>query len=338
MPPEHDVTKVDEFGLIARLFAPLAARHGGALGLTDDCALFDGPGDYAWAVTSDALVAGVHFLPDDPPELIARKLIRVNLSDLAAMGAAPRFILMACCFPIGVTSDWLDRFAAGLKADCDEFSVALIGGDTVATPGPLTLCLTALGEVPKGAALLRSNARSGDEIWVSGTLGDAAYGLSVAQNRAGALSAPLQADLLARYRIPQPRIALGLHLRGLVGGCMDISDGLVGDLDHICQTSGVGAELMAEDLPLSAAALAAREAGLGAHLALTGGDDYELLFTAAPDQRPALEAIGRRLGLRLSRIGRIMAGQGVRVLDRHGQPLALKSGGYQHFSGGETGS
>ncbi|HIJ63338.1 MAG TPA: thiamine-phosphate kinase, partial [Rhodospirillaceae bacterium] len=255
---------MDEFSLIARLFAPLAAGAPGALGLTDDAALIEGPAGRQWAVTADALVAGVHFFADDPPDLIARKLIRVNLSDLAAMGAKPCGAFLCACFPRDTGTAWLDRFATGLKSDCEEFGIALMGGDTVATPGPLTLALTAFGDVPAGQALLRSNARSGHDIWVSGTIGDAALGL-----RGLTGEGPADPHLIDRYRLPQPRIALGLALHGLAQAAMDVSDGLVGDLGHICRASGVGAVLRADLVPLSQPAAAAQDLAL----VLTGGDD-----------------------------------------------------------------
>ncbi len=326
---------LDEFSLIARLFAPLAARHPGALGLTDDAALLDGPTGRQWVVTADAVVAGVHFLPDDPPDLIARKLVRVNLSDLAAKGAEPFAVLLAACFPVGATGDWVERFAGGLKADCDEFGIALIGGDTVATPGPLTLALTALGQVAAGHAILRSKARPGDDIWVSGSIGDGAFGLLVATGRAAGLEAPDAAQLLDRYRLPRPRLALGRRLVGLVHAGMDISDGLVGDLGHICTASGVGAVIEAEWLPLSPAARTAVDAGLGQGLetVLTGGDDYELLFTAPASSRPPLVALADELGLPLTRVGRIIDGQGVSVIGAAGLPIVLEHAGYRHFTG-----
>lgn len=327
----------DEFGLISRLFAPLASGHAGALGLTDDCALFDGPNGAQWAVTADAMVAGVHFFPDDPPDLIARKLVRVNLSDLAAMGAIPKFILMTCAFPKGTDTGWLDRYAAGLKADCQEFAVALIGGDTVSTPGPLTLSLTALGELPAGSALLRSNARSGHQIWVSGTIGDGAFGLLAAKGQGG-LDPRHHDALLDRYRLPRPRVSLGPALRELASAAMDISDGLVADLGHICDCSGLGAEIEAARVPLSDAAAAAIASGwgLGLATALTGGDDYEILFTAAPDLSERIVQLGQRLDLRMTPIGRIIPGNGVKVIDDQGQLLALDRAGYNHFAPGSA--
>jgi len=324
---------LDEFGLIAELFAPLAQGHGGAFSLTDDCALFPGPAGRQWAVTKDALVAGVHFLPDDPPDLIARKLVRVNLSDLAAMGAKPCFLLLAICLPKQTTSDWLHGFTAGLKADAAEFGFALIGGDTVATPGPLTLSLTAIGELPESQALRRSTARSGDDIWVSGTIGDAAFGLLAALGR---LDSP---KLLDRYRLPRPRVTLGPRLLGLATAGMDISDGLLGDLGHICETSHLAAEIESEAVPLSpeVQAAIAMGAGQGLATALTGGDDYELLFTADPSRREEIRALGQSLDLRLSLIGRMIAGgPSVTVRDGRGHAVPIQQGGYKHFSGDKT--
>jgi thiamine-monophosphate kinase len=329
------MSSLDEFALITRHFAPLASGFPGALGLTDDAALIDGPAGRQWAVTTDAIVAGVHFLPDDPPELIARKLVRVNLSDLAAMGAKPIAILLAACFPHGTDDAWLDRFSDGIRSDCAEFSIALVGGDTVATPGPLTLTLTALGDVAAGSALLRSNARSGDQIWVSGTIGDAAFGLEVARGGGGKLPPAEAKSLVERYRLPQPRVHLGPALVGLARAAMDVSDGLIGDLGHICRASGVAAVVEAASVPLSPACQAAIDAGLGEGLGtvLSGGDDYELLFTAPPSATGQLISLGEKLDLRLTPFGSIMPGTGVTVRGPKGRPMRLSGGGYRHFNG-----
>jgi len=329
---------VDEFDLIKRLFAPLTAGRPEALGLIDDVALIPGPAGYHWAVTKDAMAAGVHFFPDDPPDLIARKLVRVNLSDLAAKGAEPQFLLLATCFPRDVDAGWLDRFASGLKTDCDLFKVAVIGGDTIATPGPLVLSLTAVGMVPEGAALLRSNACSGDHVWLSGTVGDSALGLLVAQGEGKSLSETDASYLLNRYRLPRPRVALGPRLRGLAHASMDVSDGLLGDIGHICRASKVGAVIEAERLPLSSAARAALASGLGEGMTtiVSGGDDYEILFTAAPDAEDALTALSAELDLPLTRIGRVVPGEGVTLIDAAGHAMASGRGGYNHFSGGPT--
>ena len=325
--------RIDEFGLISRLFAPMAARHPGALGLTDDAALLDCPPGHSLVLTADALVAGVHFLPDDPPDLIARKAVRVNVSDIAAMGGRPYAVMLAACFSRDADCAWLDRFAAGLKADLDAFGVALIGGDTVATPGPATFAITALGYVKSGGELRRSTARSGDVVWVSGSIGDAAFGLFVARGQASGLSDEAAAFLLDRYRLPQPRLALGAALCGVAHACMDVSDGLIGDLAHICEASHVGAVVEAAKVPLSVAAKAAIAAGLGDGLAtaLTGGDDYELLFAAPPEATEDLYRLSDTLALRLTPIGKIIDGEGVQVVSENGAPVPLAHNGYRHF-------
>ena len=325
----------DEFDLIKRLFLPLAGGRPEALNLSDDVALIAGPPGQQWAVTKDAIVAGVHFFPDDPPGQIAQKLVRVNLSDLAAKGAEPRFLLLATCFPQNVEEGWLDRFASGLKADCAMFGVAVIGGDTVSTAGPLVLTLTAMGLVPENTALLRSNARSGDMIWLSGSLGDGALGLLVAKGEGKSLPKACAEALLDRYRLPRPRVALGPRLRGLAHASMDVSDGLMADLGHICEASGVRGVVEADLLPLSEAGRAALDAGMGEGLAtvVTGGDDYEILFTAPPSAEKDLLGLSRELDLRLTRIGRVTTGEGVTLLDRAGQEIPLARAGYNHFRG-----
>lgn len=324
----------DEFGLIARLFAPLAAGYPGALGLKDDAALVDVPPGRRLVATADAMVAGVHFLPDDPPELIARKLVRVNLSDLAAKGAVPHALLLCAAFPRDASEAWLERFAGGLATDVAEFAVPLIGGDTVATPGPLTLSLTALGLAEPGRELLRSGARVGDELWVSGSLGDAALGLMVLQGHLTVADA--DADFLAeRYRLPRPRCSLGPRLIGLATAAMDVSDGLGGDLGHICRASGVAIEVEVESLPLSPAARRAvdRDAALLAKC-VSGGDDYEIVFTAPPGAAAALKAVSDELGVALTRIGRVVPGAAVTLMDGQGAPLPWTPQGYRHFTGG----
>ena len=315
-----------EFEFIARRLRPLATAPG-ALDLIDDAALLDPTPDKQLVLAKDAMVAGVHFLEGDPPGQIAKKLLRVNLSDLAAMGAAPLGYLLALARSREIADDWLAEFCAGLAADNAAFGIGLLGGDTVSTPGPLTLSLTAVGEVPKGAALLRSGARAGDDIWVSGTLGDAALGLKVLQGELE-VAVDARAALIAHYRLPQPRLALGQALRGVAGAAIDISDGLVAYLGHILEASGVGAELRADQLPLSAAA---RDLPGARDAALAGGDDYELLFTASPARRAEIAALARRLGLPLTCIGQIRAGSDLSILDAAGQEIKVAKRGWQHF-------
>ncbi|MDO8606130.1 MAG: thiamine-phosphate kinase [Phaeospirillum sp.] len=327
----------DEFGLIAELFAPLAAGYPGALGLTDDAAFIAAAPGFDTVATMDAMVAGVHFLPDDPPDLIARKLVRVNLSDLAAKGAVPAVVMLAAAFPCGTTRSWLRAFAHGLRRDLDHYGIALIGGDTVSTPGPLTLTLTALGQVATGRGLLRSGARPGHDIWVSGSIGDAALGLKAIRGELPGLADGHLAALADRYRLPCPRTGLGPRLIGLALSGMDISDGLVQDLGHICRASGVAAEVDAAVVPLSAAAAAAvKDDQSLLALVLTGGDDYELLFSAPPEAADAILILAKELGVPATRIGRVIDGGGadaVTVRGGDGQVLAIEREGWRHFRG-----
>jgi len=337
MPPDPSLSPasaeaVDEFALIAELFVPLTHGDPAARGLRDDAAFLPAAPGYDTVLTVDALVAGVHFLPDDPPDLIARKLLRVNLSDLAAKGAEPVGVLLAAAFPRGVGAGWLRGFAAGLGQDLATFGLPLLGGDTVATPGPLTLSLTALGRVPAGQGLERRGARPGDQVWVSGTIGDGALGLRAARRELPGLAAEDVAFLADRYRVPQPRMGLGSRLRGLAGAAMDISDGLVQDLGHLCRVSGVGARVEAARVPLSPPARRALAEGM-VTLAdlLCGGDDYELLFTAPPAAAAALTALAAATGAPVTRIGSILSGGAVSVIDDGGEALSLSKGGWRHF-------
>lgn len=334
---DSDDDPPDEFGLIAELFAPLAAGCPGALGLTDDAAFLAAEPGFDTVATMDAMVAGVHFLSDDPPDLIARKLLRVNLSDLAAKGARPAFVMLAAAFPYGTAKLWLRAFADGLKQDLDHYGVVLIGGDTVSTPGPLTLTLTALGRVVAGRGLLRSGARPGDEIWVSGSIGDGALGLRAIRGELVGLGEAHGGVLADRYRLPRPRTGLGPRLIGLASAAMDVSDGLVQDLGHICRASSVTAEIHAPLVPLSTAAGAAIAADQSLlALALTGGDDYELLFTAPPRAAADILGLATEVAVPVARIGRITEAGGtklVTVRDRDGRILAIERGGWRHFRG-----
>ena len=319
-----------EFERIARYFAPLAAP--GGLGLLDDVALIDGPPGQQYVLKTDAIVEGVHFFAGDPAGQVAQKLLRVNLSDLAAKGAVPVGYLLVTALPAQRDERWLEAFAAGLGADQATYGIGLLGGDSTATSGPVTLSITALGRVAAGRAVLRSGARAGDRVFVSGTLGDAALGLAVLKGELGQLDAASRAFLVARYRLPQPRLALGQRLVGLARAMMDVSDGLAGDLGHLCKASGVGASIEAACLPLSPAARAAIAADpprLTA--ALAGGDDYELLFAAPPEAESTLAALARDVGVPLTMIGHIEGGSGVRVLDVRGAAMSIAVTGYRHF-------
>jgi len=317
---------VDEFGAIARYFAPLAAGEPGALGLTDDAAVLAPAPGMAFVLTKDLMAAGVHFLADDPPDLVARKLLRVNLSDLAAMGARPRAYLVGLTLPRPADEAWIAAFARGLAQDQAAFGVALAGGDTTAHDGPLVVSLTAVGEARPGGALRRSGARPGDLVCVSGTLGDAALGLRCLRGALGGLPPASRAALVERYRLPQPRVALGLALVGLASACIDVSDGLLADLGHVAETSGCRIVVRQDRVPLSPAAAQA-VAGDPALMgdALAGGDDYELAFTVPP-------AAASRLPGEATVIGVVEAGAGVRLVDAGGNALPVPGrGGWTHF-------
>ncbi len=309
-----------EFALIARHFRPLAAPE--ALGLGDDAAFLAPPPGRELVLSADAMVEGVHFLPADPPDLVARKLLRVNLSDLAAKGAAPLGYLLTVAAPRATPDGWFAAFATGLAADQARYRIGLYGGDTTSTPGPITLSLTILGTIEAGKAVHRTGARAGYGIWVSGTIGDAALGLAALQGR---LDDP-DGTLAARYRLPEPR--LGLVRADLVAACLDVSDGLVQDLGHLCRAGLVGAEIEAALVPRSPAARAAGPAWLAT--CLTGGDDYEVLMAVAPEHEPALA--GASTTVPLTRIGRFVAGPAtVRVRDETGAAMPLDHGGWSHF-------
>ena len=303
-----------EFGLIARHFRPLAGP--GGLDLLDDAALLDPPPGRTLVMTADAMVAGVHFLPNDPADLVGRKLLRVNLSDLAAMAAAPLAYLMTVSAPRDTPEAWFAGFAAGLVQDQAEFGITLLGGDTTHTPGPMTLSLTCIGHVAPGQAVRRSGARADDEVWVTGTIGDGALGLRALRGEV----ADTDGVLADRYRLPRPR--LGLLTPGLVAAAMDVSDGLVQDLGHLARAGGVGAEVFAETVPLSAAARACGPEWLGT--CLTGGDDYELIMAVRPGGGAALAGVA-------TKIGRFVADDGVRVLGGSGEPIPVGRPGWSHF-------
>ena len=310
-----------EFSLIARHFRPLAGP--GALDLLDDGALLTPPAGRQLVLTADAMVAGVHFLPDDPAATVGAKLLRVNLSDLAAMGATPLAYLMTVSAPRDTSDAWFAAFAEGLAKDQARFGIALLGGDTTATPGPLTLTLTAIGHVAPGTALRRTGAVAGDEVWVTGTIGDGALGLLALQGKV----ADIDGWLAGRYRLPQPRLGLALH--GIVSACMDVSDGLVQDLGHLCRAAGLGAVIEADRVPRSPAALAVGQAWL--ETCLTGGDDYELLMAVPPGRAELLTAAASAAGYAVTHIGCFEAGNEVRVLDAHGAAINLGQPGWSHF-------
>ncbi len=323
-----------EFELIARHFAPIAGA--GGLGLLDDAGLLRPARGYEIVVTADALVAGVHFFPDDPPASIARKALAVNLSDLAAKGASPDGFVLSLALPQGWTEDWLAGFATGLAGIATESQCPLIGGDTVSTPGPLMLSITAFGSVPAGRMVRRSGARPGDVVLVSGTIGDGALGLKVhgpaRPDWVSRLDAGDRAFLADRYLHPQPRLALAAGLQAHASAAMDVSDGLVGDLAKLLAASRVGAEIDLDAVPLSAAAHAAilAEPAL-AERAWTGGDDYEILCTASETNAPALLAAAAAAGIALTAIGEVTDGEGEASYREQGRARRFARGSFAHY-------
>ncbi len=319
---------MNEFALIAQYFTrpPRAGTHL-RLGIGDDCALLDLPVGETLAISTDMLVGGRRFFGGTDPEALGHKALAVNLSDLAAMGATPLGFSLALALP-AADAGWLDGFARGLFALADAYELQLIGGDT--TKGPLNICITIYGSLPPDAALRRDGARAGDEIWVSGTLGDARLGLEALQGKR-LLDRTLLRPASARLHRPEPRVGLGLALRGIAHAAIDVSDGLMGDLAHILERSGVGAVIDADALPCGEA-LSAQDTDLRREFALNGGDDYELCFTAAPAQAAAVLAAAQASGVRVTRIGRIVDAHGLQVTDGDGQPLAIAAHSFDHFN------
>lgn len=322
---------LDEFAAIARYFKPLAGDDPVARGLGDDAAVLTPPEGCDLVFTKDAMVAGVHFFTDDPKDMVARKLARVNLSDLASMGARPLGYLVAAALPEGGREDWLIALNAGLGADQEMFGWRLWGGDTVSTPGPATLSLTAVGAVPSGRALARSGAREGDLVFVSGTVGDGGLGLLARSGQLPGLDEEAATYLTDRFLLPTPRLGLGQALMGVATAAIDISDGLLADLAHVCAASGLGAEVRETDIPLSAAASKALELDPGLWPRLFGGDDYELLFTVPADARDRVAEIAQAEDIAITEIGVMVAGAEPRLLNEAGEAVAEAPQGYRHF-------
>ena len=323
-----------EDSLIARYFKPIATDPG-AFGLVDDAAILKAMGEDL-VVTSDAIVEGVHYLASDPPDTVARKALRTNLSDLAAKGAAPAGFVLTLALRTADES-WLESFARALGEDAKSFACPLLGGDTVSTPGPVTISITAFGRVPEGRMVRRSGARPGDRVMVSGTIGDATLGLDILKK--GAIAKALAGDpkgsetLIARYRVPQPRNALAGALRDHASAAMDVSDGLAGDLAKLCAASGVSAVIDTPSIPASptAAGLLSRRA-VGIETLIAGGDDYEILCTIPEARAAAFAEAARQAGVAVTAIGTIMAGEGLpRFLDGAGKELALTRLSHSHF-------
>jgi len=321
--------------LIATYFRPLAT-HAGAFELTDDAAAIAPPPGCDLVLTTDGVISGVHFFLDDPADAVARKALRINLSDLAAKGAAPLGFLLSIGLPAGLPADWLKAFARGLHEDAEHYGCPLLGGDTDRNPSAITVYIAALGTVPHGAMVRRKGAQPGDIVVATGTIGDAALGLALRCDAAAAgrwkLDAAMRDHLLGRYLLPQPRTALPEALRRHASAAMDVSDGLVGDLAKLCRVSGVAADVAVGEVPLSPAA---RQA-VGAEpemieTILTGGDDFEIIATVAPDRFEAFRLQAAAVGVAMTQIGTIATGEGAHFRDSDGRALAFLRPSYSHF-------
>ncbi len=319
---------MSEFDLIQRYFTRPASSA--ILGVGDDAALLRVGEGMELAVSTDMLVSGTHFFPEADPFLLGYKTLAVNLSDMAAMGATPRWATLALALP-DVNETWLQKFSTGFFALADEYRVELIGGDT--TRGPLNLCVTIMGEVPRDQALRRNGAQAGDDIWVSGELGEAALGLAYLQSEIELAEEP-RISCLAALHQPRPRVALGLALRGIAHSAIDISDGLLADLGHILECSHVAAEVRYDRLPISPIfeCCVENRIELTQRCVLSGGDDYELCFTVPVARRAEVETLAIRLHLPLTRIGKIVSGSGCKVRAGNGSVITIEKGGYEHFA------
>jgi thiamine-monophosphate kinase len=320
--------------LIARYFRPLATAPS-AFGLGDDAATLTPPAGCDLVLTTDGVIAGVHFFPTDPPQSIARKALRMNLSDLAAKGAAPIGFLLSIALPTSTQEPWIAAFAEGLGQDIGHYGCPLLGGDTDRTPGPLSISITAFGTVPHGAMVRRATAKPGDIIAVTGSIGDAALGVLIHRDADLAkqwhLSSAASEYLQQRYLLPQPRNALAEALRAHASAAMDVSDGLAGDLAKLCRASGLAAVVDVAAVPLSDAARAALSADAKLiERILTGGDDYEIVLTLPEAKFGSLRAAAQTAGLPLAKIGQVASGQGVRFL-REGKALSFAQPSYSHF-------
>jgi thiamine-monophosphate kinase len=322
--------------LIARYFKPLA-KHPGAFGLIDDAAAVTPPAGCDLVLKTDGIIGGVHFFPDDPPDTVAKKALRVNLSDLAAKGARPLGFLLTLALPKEIGDAWLAPFARGLGEDADFFGCPLFGGDTDRTPGPITISIAVFGAVPHGKMVRRAGAQPGDRVVVTGTIGDAALGLLLRRDPAAAgrwgLAHHQQNHLEARYLVPEPRNAIAEFLGGYASAAMDVSDGLAGDLAKLCRASGVAAEIEVARVPLSDAARAAlAQAPALIETIITGGDDYEVLACVPPGKVEALRRQASAAGVAITEIGKVVAGNGeAHLFAADGRPLALAHPSFSHF-------
>lgn len=318
---------MDEFALIARIFAPLAGE--GAFGLTDDAALIAARPGFDLVVTTDAIAEGTDFFAFDPPALVAQKALRVNLSDLAAKGAVPHGYLLNIALPPSITADWLQDFAAGLAQDQAAFELTLLGGDTARTEGPLSISITAFGFVPQGQMIRRGGARPGDQVYVTGSVGDSGGGLAIFRRERHTLTEEQRDFLIARYCLPQPPVSFGSRLRGLATASVDVSDGLIADLGHVARASGVKLVIDAAAIPLSEPLRAFWGGDEAAIIrAATAGDDYQVAFTAS--DHGAVMRAAQDASVTVTRIGAVEEGEGADLV-AGGRILPVARGGYRHF-------
>jgi thiamine-monophosphate kinase len=328
--------KSAEDRLIATYFRPFAT-HPGALRLTDDAAVIAPPPGHDLVLTVDAVIGGIHFFPEDAADMVAKKALRVNLSDLAAKGAKPLGFLLTLALPKSVAEPWIELFARGLGEDAEFYECPLLGGDTTGTGGPIAVSITALGSVPTNSMVRRSGAQTGDAVMVSGTIGDAALGLelrdAVTAAKRWKLDSKHQYQLMRRYLLPQPRNALAEAIRVSASAAMDVSDGLAGDLGKLCDASGVSADIEVARVPLSeAAASVVKSEPAAMEKVLTGGDDYEIVCTVPPERLPDFRAAAEAARVPVAEIGRITAAKAPpRFLGRDGKPMQFKQTSFSHF-------
>jgi len=329
MAAHDDISAEDR--LIARFFKPLATDPG-ALGLSDDAAFLTPPQGFDLVLKTDAIVGGVHFFSEDPAHLVASKALRVNLSDLAAKGARPLGFLLSLALPKTIAEPWLEEFAQGLRGDAALFGCPLFGGDTDRTSGPIVISVAMFGAVPAGTMVRRTGAKAADRIFVTGTIGDAALGVTIRKGKEWKLSEPQRQHLLSRYLLPQPRSVLAEAVRTHASAAMDISDGFVGDFAKLCRVSGVAADIDVARVPLSDAAKAVIAADRGMlDSVLTGGDDYEIVCTVPPAKVGSFKDAAKVANVAVSEIGEIKTGEGARFLAADGRLLTFKHPSFTHF-------
>ena len=321
---------MNEFDIIADIFAPLALDPG-AFGLKDDAAAIPSRPGFDLVVTTDAIAEGTDFFAYDPAGTVAQKALRVNLSDLAAKGAVPEYYLLAITLPPTITLDWLKAFAAGLAQDQKAFNISLLGGDTSRGEGPLAIQVTAFGFVPEGRMLRRCGARPGDAVYITGTIGDSGGGLAIFKREKHTLDESQRDYLIGRYRVPRPPVSFGPALRDLATAALDVSDGLVADLGHLAESSGVKLEIDADAIPRSDALRAFwGEEETAIVRAATAGDDYQIAFTADPGREAQIVMLAQTHGITVARIGTVRSGEGV-LLSRGGKEVNVMRPGFRHF-------